>query len=227
MPALPIARPTRHVVPILLLVNLVTLLIPMSVAANDRLIRIVAFGDSLTAGFGIPQNQAFPVQLEKALRDKGYKVEVINAGVSGDTTAAGLARFDWAVPDGVDAAIVELGANDALRGLAPAQARKNLEEIVERLKARRIEVLIAGMAAPRNWGEAYVTAFDSIFPDLATAHDALLYPFFLDGVAMRAELNLGDGIHPTGAGVTEIVRRILPTVEALIARVSDRGRRVR
>lgn len=194
-----------------------------TVAAAERTIRLVAFGDSLTAGFGLPQNAAFPVQLEKALKAKGHQVEVINAGVSGDTTAAALDRLDWSVPDQVDAAIVELGANDALRGLDPARARANLDEIVKRFKAKGAEVLIAGMVAPRNWGDAYVKAFDPIFADLAKAHGTLLYPFFLDGVAMRPDLNLGDGLHPTEAGVAEIVKRILPTVEELIAKVRANG----
>ncbi len=223
----PTTRRYRHMVPLAVLVNMLLGAIPMSVGisvatASERVIRIVAYGDSLTAGFGLPQSAAFPVQLERALKAKGHAVEVINAGVSGDTTAAGLGRFDWAVPDGVDAAILELGANDALRGLDPARARANLDAILKRLEGRGLDVLVAGMAAPRNWGDSYVTAFDSIYPDLATAHGALLYPFFLDGVAMRADLNLGDGLHPNAAGVGEIVRRILPSVETLIGRVRAR-----
>ena len=223
------ARRSPQMVLAALLVNFMMIVIPMSLGspsstafAADKAIRIVAFGDSLTAGYGLQQSAAFPVQLERALKAKGYAVEVINAGVSGDTTAAALERFDWSVPDGVDAAIVELGANDALRGLSPAQARKNLDEIVKRLKAKGTEVLIAGMAAPRNWGDTYVKDFDSIFPDLAQKHAALLYPFFLDGVLMRADLNLGDGIHPTEKGVAEIVARILPKVEELIGRVKGK-----
>jgi acyl-CoA thioesterase-1 len=213
----------RHMVLLIVLVNLLVGAIPMSAGrAADQPIRIVAFGDSLTAGFGLPQLAAFPVQLQRALAAKGHAVEVINAGVSGDTTAGGLDRFDWSVPDKVDAAILELGANDALRGLDPGRARANLGAIVQKMKGRGMEVLIAGMAAPRNWGDAYVAAFDPIFPDLARTHDALLYPFFLEGVAMRPELNLADGLHPTEAGIAEIVRRILPQVEALIGRVKAR-----
>ncbi len=188
-------------------------------AAAERTIRIVAFGDSLTAGYGVAQSAAFPVQLERALKAKGHAVEVINAGVSGDTTAAALDRLEWSVPDGVDAAIVELGANDALRGLDPVRARANLDEILKRLSARGAELLIAGMTAPRNWGDAYVKAFDPMFGELAKAHGALLYPFFLEGVALDPKLNLGDGLHPTEAGIAEIVKRILPSVEALIAKV--------
>jgi acyl-CoA thioesterase-1 len=189
------------------------------VRAEPGPIRIVAFGDSLTAGYGLKPGEAFPAQLEKALRDKGHAVEVINAGVSGDTTAAGLQRFDWAFPEDADAAIVELGANDALRGIKPAETRQNLDEILTRLKARGIPVLIAGMKAPRNWGDDYVRKFDAIFPELAEKHDALLYPFFLEPVAMRPDLNLDDGMHPNGRGVAAIVEDILPEVEKLIARV--------
>ena len=213
----------RQMVLLLVVVNVLFAVIPMSMAtAAERTIRILAYGDSLTAGFGLPQSAAFPVQLERALQQKGHAVEVINAGVSGDTTASGLDRLDWSIPDGIDAAILELGANDALRGLDPARARTNLDTIIRKLKARRLDVLIAGMTAPRNWGEAYVTAFDAIFPDLATTHDTLLYPFFLDGVAMRPKLNLGDGLHPNADGVAEIVGRILPSVEALVEKVKAR-----
>ena len=198
---------------------LVCMAMPIGAAAEQRPIRIVALGDSLTAGFMLPATESFPVQLEQALKAKAYAVEVINAGVSGDTTAAALDRFEWAVPDGIDAAIVELGANDALRGLDPALARRNLDAIIRRLKAKGAEILIAGMLAPRNWGRAYAQQFDAIFADLAEAHGALLYPFFLDGVALRQDLNLDDGLHPNGKGVAEIIERILPSVEELIRRV--------
>ncbi|MEQ1616465.1 MAG: arylesterase [Hyphomicrobiaceae bacterium] len=181
-------------------------------------IRIVAYGDSLTAGFGLGPADAFPAQLEKALKAKGRNVEVINAGVSGDTTAAALERFDWAVPDGVEAAIVELGANDGLRGQPPEQARRNLDIILGRLKAKGIQLLVAGIPAPRNWGDAYVRAFDPMFAELAATHGALLYPFFLDGVALKPELSLPDGLHPNAAGVAVIVERIMPKVVELIDR---------
>jgi len=187
--------------------------------AQSDPIRIVAFGDSLTAGYGLKPSEAFPAQLEKALRDKGYAVEVINAGVSGDTTAAGLERFDWAFPEDTDAAIVALGANDALRGVDPAETRRNLDEILTRLDARGIPTLLAGMMAPRNWGDDYVKKFDAIYPELAERHGALLYPFFIERVALRPELNLDDGMHPNSAGVAAIVEDILPKVEELIARV--------
>jgi acyl-CoA thioesterase-1 len=145
---------------------------------------------------------------------------VTNAGVSGDTTAAGLERFDWAVPPGTDAVILELGANDALRGQSPADAKANLDALIAKLKARNIAVLLAGMRAPKNWGEAYAREFDGMYAELAQKHDLILYPFFLDGVALDPSLNLDDGLHPNGKGVAEIVRRILPKVEDLLQRVT-------
>ena len=188
-------------------------------------IRIVAYGDSLTAGYGVGPGDAFPVQLQRALLKRGYNVEVINAGVSGDTTAAALERFDWAVPDGVDAAIVELGANDALRGQDPGQARRNLDTILTRLKGKGIAMLVAGIPAPRNWGDAYVKAFDGMFAELAKTHGAALYPFFLDGVALQPSLTLPDGLHPNAKGIAIVVERIMPSVVALIAEVeTKRGR---
>jgi acyl-CoA thioesterase I len=187
-------------------------------------IRIVAYGDSLTAGYGVALPEAFPAQLERALKKAGHNVEVINAGVSGDTTAAALERFDWAVPDGVHAAIVELGANDALRGQDPAQAKRNLDTILERLKGRGIQVLVAGIPAPRNWGDAYVKAFDGMFAELAQKHGAALYPFFLDGVALKANLSLPDGLHPNPAGIAVVVERIMPAVVALIAQAEEKRR---
>jgi acyl-CoA thioesterase-1 len=187
-------------------------------------IRIVAFGDSLMAGYGLSDKDAFPVKLQAALKAKGHDVLIVGAGVSGDTASAGLARLDWSIPNGVDAVIVELGANDALRALDPAVTRKSLDAIIRRLKERRIEVLLAGMHAPRNLGADYVAAFDRIYPDLAKAHDVPLYPFFLDGVATEAKLNQRDGVHPTAAGIDVIVTRILPAVEQLIARVRAKPR---
>ena len=187
--------------------------------ANERPVRIVALGDSLTAGYGLPAGAAFPARLEQALRAKGIAVEIANAGVSGDTASAALARLDWAVPDGTDAVILELGANDMLRGIDPKVTRKALEEIVRRLGERRIVVLLAGMRAAPNLGADYGREFEAIYADLAAANDLLLYPFFLDGVAAAAALNQPDGIHPSAAGVEAIVVRILPTVEELVARV--------
>ncbi len=189
-----------------------------SLAQSPRPLRIVVLGDSLTAGLGLATSEAFPAQLGRALAERGHAVEMINAGVSGDTTGAGLERLDWAVPEGVDAVIVELGANDALRGLDPDAARRNLEAIVAKLRQRRLAVLVAGMRAPRNLGEPYAARFDGMFEAVAERHGALLYPFFLDGIALDPKLNQGDGIHPNAAGVAEIVRRMLPSVERLIAR---------
>lgn len=186
-------------------------------------ITIVAFGDSLTAGLGVAPADAFPAQLERALRAKGLKVDVINSGVSGDTVAAGLDRFDWAVPETADAVIVELGANDGLRGFDPAQTRAALDDLIGRLKARKLPVLLTGMKAPRNWGEAYAVKFDAMFQELADKHGLLLYPFFLDGVVLDRALNQGDGIHPTAKGVAEIVARITPKVEELVARAQAAG----
>ena len=179
-------------------------------------VRIVAFGDSLTAGYRLAPGEAFPVKLEKALRAKGLAVEIANAGVSGDTTAAGLERLDWAIPDGTEIVILELGANDALRGLDPAIARRNLEAIVKRITAKGARILLTGMHAPRNWGDDYVKRFDTIYPELAKAHNLALYPFFLEGVALRPDLNLDDGLHPNAKGVDEIVQRIAPMVERMV-----------
>ncbi len=191
-------------------------------AGPERTIRIVAFGDSLTAGYGLKPGEAFPAQLERRLKAKGYQVEVANAGVSGDTTAGGLARLDWVVPNGTDAVIVELGANDALRGYPPSEAKKNLDQIVARLKGRGIDVLVAGMRAPSNLGAEYQRAFDPIFREVAERNDVLLYPFFLAGVALDRKLILPDGLHPNADGVNVIADKIMPTVEELIARVKTR-----
>lgn len=213
-----------HMVRLMAIVNLLVAASFGAAHAADeaRPIRIVAFGDSLTAGYMLPPSDAFPVQLSKALEAKGAHVDIANAGVSGDTTAAGLERFDWAIPDGTEAVILELGANDALRGIDPDETRKNLDAILARLKTRNIDVLLAGMAAPKNWGKEYEARFATIYTDLAAKHDVLLYPFFLEGVALDAKLNLQDGLHPTGQGVGVIVVNILPQVEALIERVRAR-----
>jgi acyl-CoA thioesterase I len=200
-----------------LLAMLAIVLPPASAAA--RTLHIVALGDSLTAGFGLPPGQSFPDVLQRSLKAKGYDVEIANAGVSGDTAADGLARLDWATPDGVDAAIVEFGANDMLRGYDPAATKKTLSEILSRLQARHIPVLIAGMRAAPNLGPEYDKRFDAIYPDLAQQYGAVLYPFFLDGVAGDPKLNQKDGLHPTKEGVETIVAKIMPSVEALIAKV--------
>jgi acyl-CoA thioesterase I len=189
------------------------------VQAADAPVKIVALGDSLTAGYNLPASAAFPVRLERALRAKGHMVEVVNAGVSGDTASGGLARLDWSVPDGTAAVIVELGANDMLRGIDPKVTQRALEEIVRRLTERRIVVLIAGMRAIPNLGIDFANGFETIYPEIASKYGALLYPFFLDGVAGDAKLNQRDGLHPTATGVDVIVGGILPKAEELIARV--------
>ncbi|HST95264.1 MAG TPA: arylesterase [Microvirga sp.] len=189
---------------------------------HSQPIRLVALGDSLTAGYGLPQEAAFPAVLERALKARGYNVEIANAGVSGDTASAGLDRLDWSVPDGTDGVIVELGANDMLRGVDPAVPRRAIDAIVERLKQRGIPVMLAGIFASRNLGPDYTATFDRIYPEIAKKHDLVLYPFFLDGVAGERSLNLQDGIHPTAKGIEIIVARILPTVETFLATLSKR-----
>ena len=177
---------------------------------------ILALGDSLTAGLGLDPSMAFPAKLEAALKAKGHDVVVLNAGVSGDTAAQGAARLDWALTDDVDAVLVELGANDALRGLAPEQAKQALDGLLATLQQRKLPVLLLGMKAPPNLGPDYGAAFDAMFPDLAKQYGVALYPFFLDGVAADAKLNQADGMHPNPQGVDEIVKRVLPSVEALL-----------
>ncbi len=193
-----------------------------SSAATDKPIRIVAFGDSLSSGYGLRQSQAFPAQLQKELKARGHNVVITNGGVAGDTTAAGLARLDWSIGDDVDAVIVEFGANDALRGIDPKATRANLQKIVGKLNQRQLPVLLAGMRSPANWGEGYADEFDSIFPALAKEHELLFYPFFLEGVVLNTKFNQDDGMHPNAKGVAEIVRQMLPSVEELIVKVEAR-----
>ena len=190
--------------------------------AAMRPLKLVALGDSLTAGYGLSGEAAFPAVLERALRAKGYALSIANAGVSGDTTSGGLARLDWSVPDGTDGVILELGANDMLRGIDPNVPRRALDEILARLRERGIPVLLTGMYASRNLGAEYVARFEAIFPDLATKYGVPLYPFFLDGVAGVRELALPDGLHPTAKGVQVVVERILPTVERFVAQLAAR-----
>jgi len=185
-------------------------------AAAGPMLRIVALGDSLTAGYQLPADASFPAVLESQLRSRGFDVEVANAGVSGDTASGGLERLDWSVPDGTDLVIVELGANDMLRGIEPAVTRAALGTIVERLKARGMKVLLAGMLATPSLGDTYRQAFDAIFPALAKAYHVPLYPFFLDGVMAEPNLSLPDGLHPNRAGVETIVTRLLPTLMPLL-----------
>lgn len=186
-----------------------------SVAAAERPL-LVAFGDSLTAGYGVSVADSFPTQLARALSRHGVAVRMINAGVSGDTSAGGRARVDWMLGDNPDMVIVELGANDGLRGLDPEKTFENLDAVLTRLNAEGVSVLLTGMLAPPNLGDEYGDAFNAIYPRLAAKHDVVFYPFFLEGVAAVPALNQADGIHPNAAGVAEIVARLLPhALEAL------------
>lgn len=178
--------------------------------------RLLLLGDSLTAGYGLPAPEAFPARLEAALAERGHEVRVLDSGVSGDTSAGGLARLDWVLADKPDLAIVELGSNDALRGIDPKTTFDNLDRIIFRLKEAGIGVMLAGMYAPPNWGREYTEEFNAIYPRLAEKHDVMLYPFFLDGVATVPSLNQDDGIHPNAKGVEEIVDRITPYVVRLL-----------
>ncbi len=186
-------------------------------------VRLVAFGDSLVHGYGLAAGETFPEQLQAALAARGQTVRVINAGNSGDTSASGRARLEWALADGADAVLVELGANDGLRGLDPDVTFDNLDSVLRRLRERGLPVLLAGMLAPRNLGREYATAFDGVFPRLAKRHKVEFYPFFLEGVAMQPRYNQADGIHPNAAGVAVIVEGILPAVQRLLASVGHNG----
>jgi acyl-CoA thioesterase-1 len=186
-------------------------------AAGAEPVRLVGFGDSLMAGYQLPAGDAFPVRLEAALRGKGHDVEIANAGVSGDTTSGGLSRLDWSIPDGTRGVILELGANDALRGIAPAESEKNLDAMLTRLKERGIAVLLVGMLAPPNMGPDYAERFNGIYARLAEKHGVALYPFFLDGVVTKAELQLEDGMHPNAEGVAVMVRAMLPAAEEFLS----------
>jgi acyl-CoA thioesterase-1 len=192
---------------------------PTGASAAERPVKIVVLGDSLSAGYGLPVDATFPAKLAQALKGNDIAVQITNAGVSGDTASGGLDRLDWSVPEGTDAVIVELGANDALRGLDPKVTKAALDGILTKLSDRHIFVLLTGMEAPRNMGADYVRSFDAIYPALVSAHPVVFYPFFLDGVATDPKLNQGDGLHPNAAGVDVIVARILPRVEQLIAAV--------
>ena len=190
--------------------------------AAARTLKGVAFGDSLTAGYQLAPGKGFPEQLEKALSAGGHDVTIENAGVSGDTTSAGLERIDWSVPEGTDFVILGLGGNDALRGISPEITRANLDSMITRLKARGISVILAGMLAPPNMGSDYAAAFNPIYQDLAEAHGLPLHPFFLDGVITRPELMLDDGIHPTAEGVAVMVERFLPVIEPVLTQLAAR-----
>lgn len=197
------------------------LLVTMTNSQAAQPTKLVILGDSLTAGYGLQVAQAFPARLEAALRARGHDVAVVNAGVSGDTAKQGLERLDWSVEADTDAVILELGANDALRGVDPNETRNSLERIIVRLKERKIPVMLAGMLAPPNLGASYKEIFDAVYPELAQRHSIAIYPFFLDGVASEEAFNLDDGMHPNAKGVDEIVRRMLPSVEEFLASVKD------
>ncbi|MFA6266380.1 MAG: arylesterase [Pseudolabrys sp.] len=205
-----------------ILLTIAGLLGPIPASAADNSVKIVVLGDSLSAGYGLAVEDAFPTKLQAALKAKGYDTEMINAGVSGDTATGGLDRFSWSVPDDTDAVVLELGANDALRGVSPDVTKSALDQILSKLDARKIPVLLAGMKSPPNMGPDYVAKFDAMFSDLAKAHGNIFYPFFLEGVAANDKLNQRDGMHPNPAGVDIIVTNILPKVEELIARAKTR-----
>ena len=185
-------------------------------------ITLVGFGDSLMAAYNLQASEGFPARLEAALKERGHDVTIIDAGVSGDTTSGGLARLDWSIPDGVDGVILELGANDALRGLPPEKTRENLEAMIARLKERGISVLLAGMLAPPNMGAGYEEAFNAIYPELAAKHDVPLYPFFLDGVTGNPDMLLSDGMHPNANGINTMVEKFLPVAEEFMASIKAR-----
>jgi acyl-CoA thioesterase-1 len=189
-------------------------------AGAGKPIKMVVLGDSLSAGLGLSASAAFPARLKQSLKIKGIDVDIINAGVSGDTSSGGRDRLDWSVPEGTDAVILELGANDALRGTDPKVTRAALTDILARLKARKVAVLLCGMLAPPNYGSDYSARFNAIYPDLAKSFGVPLYPFFLEGVAADARLNQADGMHPTAEGVDVIVKNILPSVEAFLGAIS-------
>ncbi len=209
----------RHIVVLVIGIMTAVPVFAQSPSAQANPIRMVVLGDSLSAGLGLPAVAAFPAQLQKSLRNKGIDVDITNAGVSGDTASGGRDRLAWSVPKGTDAVIVELGANDALRGIDPRITRRALSDIVSRLKARGIAVMLCGMLAPPNYGSDYAARFNAIYPDLAKSFGVPLYPFFLAGVAANAKLNQADGIHPTAKGVEIIVKGVLPTVAAFIGTI--------
>jgi len=190
------------------------------IEAEPRAPIIVVLGDSLTAGLGLPQDQAFPAQLEAALKARGTEVTVVNAGVSGDTAVAALKRLDWALPEDASAVIIELGGNDALQGIPPEGTKAALETIIEKIKVRGLPILLAGQEAPRNMGKDYVDAFRALYADLAARYGVIFYPFFLDGVALNDGLMQADAIHPNAKGVAVIVENMLPQVEELLAQVA-------
>ncbi|MGA8402547.1 MAG: arylesterase [Stellaceae bacterium] len=202
--------------------NAILLLNTMPVIAKTP--EVLAFGDSLTAGLGLPAREAFPAKLQARLKSEGVDVKIVNAGVSGDTTTDGLARLDWALADKPDFVILALGANDALRGIDPQIVRANLDKMIDKIQASGAKILLLGMLAPANWGQQYEHEFDAIYPDLAKAHGVPLYPFFLEGVAMNQALNQPDGIHPNERGVAIMVDHIAPLVAKLVGATLAEGK---
>lgn len=199
------------------------LILPAQGQQSEKLATIVVLGDSLSAGYGLNPGESFPEKLQIALDERGVGAKIIGAGVSGDTTSGGLARLAWSVPDGTDGVLLELGANDGLRGVPVANVRANLSAMIEQLQGRNIAVLLAGMRASPSMGSAYAREFDAIYPELAREYGVAFYPFFLDGVAADANLNQADGIHPTAEGIDVIVERILPSVEAFVESLRPAG----
>ena len=195
---------------------------PLTAAETQKPITLIAFGDSLTAGYQLPRPDGFPAQLQVALEAKGYKVQVINAGVSGDTTSGGLERLDWTLQNGADAVILELGANDMLRGIDPKVPRANLDKMLGILKSKGIDVLLVGMHAINNMGDGYKESFEAIYPDLAAKHAVQFYPHFMEGIKIDPSFLQADGLHPTAKGIAEIVKRILPDAEALVKKAAAR-----
>ena len=213
-----------HIAVLMLALMTMAIAAPAQAQPPAKPIRLVVLGDSLRAGCGVAALVASPQTQKKALQTTGIEIYLINAGVSGDTTSGGRDRLDWSVPEGTDGVIVELGANDALRGIDPDLTRAALTDIIQRLKARKIAVMLCGMLAPPNYGADYAARFNSIYPELAKKFDVPLYPFFLEGVAADAKLNQADGIHPTAAGIDIIVGRIMPAVEAFIGTIAEQRR---
>jgi acyl-CoA thioesterase-1 len=213
-----------HILVLVLTLTALDLALARAAFADEaKPVKLVVLGDSLSAGLGLSASDAFPAKLQKALRDRGIAVDIGNAGVSGDTASGGRDRLDWSVPEGTQGVILELGANDALRGTDPAVTRAALSDILTRLKARGVGVLLCGMLAPPNYGKDYADRFNPIYPDLSKSFGVPLYPFFLDGVAADAKVNQADGIHPTPDGVDIIVKNILPTVEAFLGTIKQQG----
>jgi acyl-CoA thioesterase-1 len=215
-------KPRARMTALLAAALLVTLPMPKTEAGPGEPV-LVAFGDSLTSGLGLPQDQAFPAQLQTALRAHGHNATVVDAGVSGDTSTAAAKRVDWSVPENASAVIVELGGNDALQGIPPEGTKAAIAKVIEQLQAKGLPILLAGMEAPRNMGKEYVDAFSALYRDLAQQYGVLFYPFFLDGAALNDGLMQPDGLHPNAKGVARIVENIMPSVEELLAQVAGKG----